>query len=110
MLNSHSEITCLSHLFLRKNNFKVKYIYMLKKRKEVEKMGPATGDNFNRAFLPAFMNFDLMFGDDATYVDELLKGKDDISRSEIIRNMNQFKSKEELERYVTQMEEKDTIR
>lgn len=69
-------------------------------------MGFATGDNYNGALVPAFMNFDLMFHhDEEAYVDQLLQGKDEISKTDIMSRINQFSCKEELERYVEKADE-----
>lgn len=64
-------------------------------------MGFATGDNYNRALAPAFMDFDLMFhNNQEAYVDRLLQGEDEINKTDIMSRMDQFSCKEELERYV----------
>ncbi|MCM1159418.1 MAG: hypothetical protein NC300_11980 [Bacteroidales bacterium] len=68
-------------------------------------MGLVTGDNYNPALAPAIMNFDLLFHQNGeAYVDKLLAGKDEISKTDIMSRMDQFSCREELERYVDRAE------
>lgn len=69
--------------------------------KEENAMGLVTGDNYNPALGPAIMDFELMFhGNEEAYVDQLLQGKDEINKMDIMSRMERFSCKEELERYV----------
>lgn len=66
-------------------------------------MGLVTGDNYNPALAPALMDFELLFErSEEAYVDQLLQGKDDIDKMDILARMQQFSCREELERYVEQ--------
>lgn len=66
-------------------------------------MGLVTGDNYNPALAPALMNFELLFErSEEAYVDQLLQGKDDVDKMDILARMQQFSCREELERYVEQ--------
>lgn len=66
-------------------------------------MGLVTGDNYNPALAPALMDFKLLFEQsEEAYVDQLLQGKDDVDKMDILARMQQFSCREELERYVEQ--------
>lgn len=66
-------------------------------------MGLVTGDNYNSALAPALMDFKLLFErSEEAYVDQLLQGKDDVDKMDILARMQQFSCREELERYVEQ--------
>lgn len=66
-------------------------------------MGLVTGDNYNPALAPALMDFELLFERlEEAYVDQLLQGKDDVDKMDILARMQQFSCREELERYVEQ--------
>ena len=66
-------------------------------------MGLVTGDNYNPALAPALMDFELLFDrSEEAYVDQLLQGKDDVDKMDILARMQQFSCREELERYVEQ--------
>ena len=66
-------------------------------------MGLVTGDNYNPALAPALMDFELLFKQlEEAYVDQLLQGKDDVDKMDILARMQQFSCREELERYVEQ--------
>ncbi|MCI5806228.1 MAG: hypothetical protein MR029_07835 [Clostridium sp.] len=66
-------------------------------------MGLVTGDNYNPALAPALMDFELLFErSEEAYVDQLLQGKDDVDKMDILARMQQFSCREELERYVEQ--------
>lgn len=66
-------------------------------------MGLVTGDNYNPALAPAIMDFELLFErSEEAYVDQLLQGKDDVDKMDILARMQQFSCREELERYVEQ--------
>ncbi len=66
-------------------------------------MGLVTGDNYNPALAPALMDFALLFErSEEAYVDQLLQGKDDVDKMDILARMQQFSCREELERYVEQ--------
>mgnify|MGYP000181638797 FL=1 len=66
-------------------------------------MGLVTGDNYNPALAPALMDFELLFKrSEEAYVDQLLQGKDDVDKMDILARMQQFSCREELERYVEQ--------
>ena len=66
-------------------------------------MGLVTGDNYNPALAPALMDFELLFErSEEAYVDQLLQGKDDVDKMDILAWMQQFSCREELERYVEQ--------
>lgn len=66
-------------------------------------MGLVTGDNYNPALAPALMDFELLFEQsEEAYVDQLLQGKDDVDKMDILARMQQFSCREELERYVEQ--------
>ena len=62
-------------------------------------MGLVTGDNYNPALAPALMEFERS---EEAYVDQLLQGKDDVDKMDILARMQQFSCREELERYVEQ--------
>lgn len=68
-------------------------------------MGFVTGDNYNAALIPAFMNFDLMFDDKESKLDQELKNIDEINKMDVLARMNQFSCKEEMERYINKAEE-----
>lgn len=66
-------------------------------------MGLVTGDNYNPALASALMDFELLFErSEEAYVDQLLQGKDDVDKMDILARMQQFSCREELERYVEQ--------
>ena len=66
-------------------------------------MGLVTGDNYNPALAPALMDFELLFErSEEAYVDQLLQGKDDFDKMDILARIQQFSCREELERYVEQ--------
>ena len=66
-------------------------------------MGLVTGDNYNPALAPALMDFELLFErSEEAYVDQLLQGKDDVDKMDILARMQQFSCRGELERYVEQ--------
>ena len=66
-------------------------------------MGLVTGDNYNPALAPALMDFELLFErSEEAYVDQLLQGKDDVDKMDILARMQQFSCREELERNVEQ--------
>ena len=66
-------------------------------------MGLVTGDNYNPALAPALMDFELLFErSEEAYVDQLLQGKDDVDKMDILARIQQFSCREELERYVEQ--------
>ena len=49
------------------------------------------------------MDFELLFErSEEAYVDQLLQGKDDVDKMDILARMQQFSCREELERYVEQ--------
>lgn len=64
-------------------------------------MGYVPVSNYCPALVPALMNFQPFLKDNKeAYVEELLNGKDEINKQDILDRMDQFSCKEELERYV----------
>ncbi len=61
----------------------------------------SNGNYFSGSMIPAFLGFELGDGNHAKeYLDELLNGKDEIDKRDILSRLDQFSCREELERYV----------
>ena len=61
--------------------------------------------NYCPALVPALMNVQPFFQDSKeAYLEELMNGKDEINKQDVIDRMQQFSCKEEMERYVEKKE------
>lgn len=61
----------------------------------------SNGNYFGGVMIPAFLGFELGDGNHAReYLDELMNGKDEIDKRDILSKLDQFSCREELERYV----------
>ena len=60
---------------------------------------------YGGVMIPAFLGFELGDGNHAKqYLDELLEGKNEIDKRDILAKLEQFSCREELERYVESKE------